>query len=134
MAIHNAGAAVIAKLADLATRDARSPLFGAGNAGVIARNGRPFRSDDERGSETYADIPVRTGLAEVEASSTGAPDPAAQTDYAMHACGAVFSEVEVDPDLGQMRVTRMVGAFAVGRIINPRLVRSQLRNFSSSSR
>src|ERR1700710_2638582 len=39
-AIHNAGAAVIAKLADFATTDERSPLFGAGNAGVIARDGR----------------------------------------------------------------------------------------------
>src|SRR5262245_62620750 len=36
-AIQDAGAAVIAKLVDLATRDRRSPLFGAGNAGVIAR-------------------------------------------------------------------------------------------------
>jgi xanthine dehydrogenase YagR molybdenum-binding subunit len=44
----------------------------------------------------------------------------------MHAHGAVFAEVKVDPDLGQMRVTRVVGAFAAGRIINPRLVRSQL--------
>jgi xanthine dehydrogenase YagR molybdenum-binding subunit len=26
--------------------------------------------------------------------------------------GAVFTEVKVDPDLGQMRVTRVVGAFA----------------------
>ena len=37
----------IAKLADLATGDERSPLFGAGNAGVIARDGRLFRRDDE---------------------------------------------------------------------------------------
>jgi xanthine dehydrogenase YagR molybdenum-binding subunit len=44
----------------------------------------------------------------------------------MHAHGAVFAEVKVDPDLGQVRVTRMVGAFAAGRSINPRLVRSQL--------
>ena len=44
----------------------------------------------------------------------------------MHAHGAVFAEVRVDPDLGQMRVSRLVGAFAAGRIINPRLVRSQL--------
>ena len=43
----------------------------------------------------------------------------------MHAHGAVFAEVKVDPDLGQIRVTRLVGAFAAGRIINPRLVRSQ---------
>lgn len=44
----------------------------------------------------------------------------------MHAHGAVFAEVKVDPDLGQVRVTRLVGAFAVGRVINPRMVRSQL--------
>ena len=44
----------------------------------------------------------------------------------MHAHGAVFAEVKVDPDLGQMRATRVVGAFAAGRIINPRMVRSQL--------
>jgi xanthine dehydrogenase YagR molybdenum-binding subunit len=46
--------------------------------------------------------------------------------YAMHAHGAVFAEVKVDPDLGQMRVSRLVGAFAAGRIINPRMVESQL--------
>jgi xanthine dehydrogenase YagR molybdenum-binding subunit len=126
LAIYNAGAAVIAKLADLATRDDRSPLFGAGNAGVIARDGRLFRRDDEARSESYADILGRAGLAEVEASGTGTADPAAQAEYAMHAHGAVFAEVKVDPDLGQIRVTHMVGAFAAGRIINPKLVRSQL--------
>ena len=126
LAIYNAGAAVIAKLADLATRDDRSPLFGAGNAGVIARDGRLFRRDDEARSESYADILGRAGLAEVEASGAGTADPAAQAEYAMHAHGAVFAEVKVDPDLGQIRVTHMVGAFAAGRIINPKLVRSQL--------
>jgi xanthine dehydrogenase YagR molybdenum-binding subunit len=44
----------------------------------------------------------------------------------MHAHGAVFAEVKVDPDLGQIRVTRLVGAFAAGRVVNPRLVRSQI--------
>jgi xanthine dehydrogenase YagR molybdenum-binding subunit len=125
-AIHNAGAAVIAKLADLATRDQRSPLFGAGNAGVVARDGRLHRRDDETRSEAYADILTRAGLAEIEASGNGVADPAAQAEYAMHAHGAVFAEVKVDPDLGQIRVSRMVGAFAAGRIINPKLVRSQL--------
>jgi xanthine dehydrogenase YagR molybdenum-binding subunit len=126
MAIHNAGAAVIAKLADLATGDERSPLFGAGNAGVTARDGRLHRRDDEARSESYADILGRAGLAEIDASGTGAANPAAQADYAMHAHGAVFVEVKVDPDLGQVRVARAVGAFAAGRIINPHLARSQL--------
>jgi len=124
-ALHNAGAAVIARLAELATSDQRSPLFGAGNAGLIARGGRLHRRDDDSRSESYVDILARAGLAEVEARGNAAVDPAAQANYAMQAHGAVFAEVKVDPDLGQIRVSRMVGAFAAGRVINPRLVKSQ---------
>ena len=124
-AIHGAGADVIGKLADLATGDARSPLHGAGNAGVVARDGRLHRRDDEGRSESYADILARAGLDEITGRGTGAADPAAQGTFAMHAHGAVFAEVKVDPDFGQVRCTRLVGAFAAGRVINPRLVRSQ---------
>jgi xanthine dehydrogenase YagR molybdenum-binding subunit len=130
MAIYNAGADVIARLADLTTNDTRSPLFGAGNAGVIARGGRLVRRDDENRGESYADILGRAGLAQIEGRGSGGnPNPMEaheQSAYAMHAHGAVFAEVKVDPDFGQMRVTRVVGAFAAGRIINPRMVQSQL--------
>jgi xanthine dehydrogenase YagR molybdenum-binding subunit len=129
MAIYDAGANVITRLADLATNDQRSSLYGAGNAGVIARGGRLFRRDDTSRSESYADILGRAGLDQIEGRGTsGAANPMeahAQSDYAMHAHGAVFAEVKVDPDLGQTRVTRLVGAFAAGRIINPRMVQSQ---------
>ena len=125
MAIHTAGAQAIARLADLATADERSLLFGAGNAGVDARAGRLFRRDDESRSESYVDILARAGVTEVEGRGSGAADPVAQSTYAMYAHGAVFAEVKVDPALGQVRVTRLVGAFAAGRVINPRLVRSQ---------
>ncbi len=124
-AIHGAGADVIAKLADLASADRRSPLFGAGNAGLIARGGRLYRRDDETRSESYADILTRAGQHEIAGHGTGAADPAAQSAYAMYAHGAVFAEVKVDPDFGQVRATRLVGAFAAGRIVNPRMVRSQ---------
>ncbi len=100
-------------------------MFGAGNAGVIARDGRLIRRDDESRSESYADILGRAGRSGLEGKGQGVGDPAAQEKYAMHAHGAVFAEVKVDPDLGQIRATRLVGAFAAGRIINPRLVRSQ---------
>ncbi|MGC1234963.1 MAG: xanthine dehydrogenase family protein molybdopterin-binding subunit, partial [Xanthobacteraceae bacterium] len=129
MAIYDAGANVITRLADLATNDQRSPLYGAGNTGVIARCGRLIRRDDTSRSESYADILGRAGLDQIEGRGTsGAANPMeahAQSDYAMHAHGAVFAEVKVDPDLGQTRVTRLVGAFAAGRIINPRMVQSQ---------
>src|ERR1700752_845790 len=77
MAVHNAGADVIARLANLATNDERSPLFGAGNAGVIARAGRLCRRDDESRSESYADILGRAGLRAIEARGNSAADPAA---------------------------------------------------------
>jgi xanthine dehydrogenase YagR molybdenum-binding subunit len=92
---------------------------------VIARDGRLLRRDDETRGESYADILGRAGIAEIEGHGSSAADPAARVAYAMHAHGAVFAEVRVDPDLGQIRVTRLVGAFAAGRVINPRLVRSQ---------
>ncbi|MBW4023698.1 MAG: xanthine dehydrogenase family protein molybdopterin-binding subunit [Proteobacteria bacterium] len=124
-AIHNAGGEVIAQLAAIATADQRSPLYGAGNAGVAARNGRLHRRDDESRGETYAEILARAGRPMIESRGQASREPSAQERYAMHAHGAVFAEVKVDPLLGQIRVTRLVGAFAAGRIINPRLVESQ---------
>jgi xanthine dehydrogenase YagR molybdenum-binding subunit len=124
-AIHQAGTAVIAKLAALATNDPNSPLFGAGNEGVVARNGRLHRNDDHSRSESFAQIIARAGLPQLEATGNATPNSNAQAAYAMHAHGAVFAEVKIDPDFGQIRATRLVGAFAAGRVINPRLVRSQ---------
>jgi xanthine dehydrogenase YagR molybdenum-binding subunit len=125
LAIHNAGGDAVAKLIALAVNDERSPLYGAGNAGVDARDGRLTRRDDENRSESYAAVMARAGVSEIVGEGKGAADPSAQAQYAMHAHGAVFAEVKVDPDLGMVRATRLVGAFAAGRIINPRLVRSQ---------
>jgi xanthine dehydrogenase YagR molybdenum-binding subunit len=94
MAIHNAGGDVIARLADLAMGDERSSLFGAGNAGVVARDGRLFRRDDESRSESYGEILARAGVSEIEGRGGSASDPAAQSTYSMHAHGAVFAEVK----------------------------------------
>jgi xanthine dehydrogenase YagR molybdenum-binding subunit len=125
LALHKAGEDAIAKLAEIATADPQSPLFGAGNIGVVAHSGRLHRRDDAARSESYAEILARAGRTEVVGSAKAARDPAAAAAHAMYSHGAVFAEVKVDPDLGQVRVTRLVGAFAAGRIINPRLVRSQ---------
>jgi xanthine dehydrogenase YagR molybdenum-binding subunit len=56
-----------------------------------------------------------------EASGTvGPPDDR----YAMHAFGAQFAEAHVHTDTGEVRVPRLLGMFAAGRIINPRTARS----------
>lgn len=124
-AVHAAAQAAIAELAALAVNDRASPLYGAGNAGVTAEGGRLARRDDPTRSEDFAEILSRAGKESVSGTGQGAGDPASRKAYAMHAHGAVYAEVKVDPDLGQIRVTRLVGAFAAGRIVNPHLVRSQ---------
>ncbi len=66
-------------------------------------------------------VPVE-GL-EVTGSFDG--NPAAQ-QFSMHAFGAQFAEVRVNADTGEVRVPRLLGVFAAGRIINPKTARSQL--------
>ncbi|RMB35872.1 xanthine dehydrogenase YagR molybdenum-binding subunit [Sphingomonas sp. PP-F2F-G114-C0414] len=46
--------------------------------------------------------------------------------YAQATFGAHFVEVGVDPATGEIRVRRMSGAFAAGRILNPKSARSQV--------
>lgn len=54
-----------------------------------------------------------------------APGDDART-YSMHSFGAVFVEVRVDRELGEIRVPRVVGAYGAGRILNAKTAHSQL--------
>ncbi|CCG03774.1 xanthine dehydrogenase family protein molybdopterin-binding subunit [Blastococcus saxobsidens] len=57
---------------------------------------------------------------------TGDVDEAAKDeDHAPYAFGAQFVEARVHADTGEIRVPRLLGVFAAGRIINPRTARSQ---------
>ncbi|MEW9528571.1 xanthine dehydrogenase family protein molybdopterin-binding subunit [Microbispora sp. NPDC049125] len=49
----------------------------------------------------------------------------AAAKLATHAFGAQFAEVRVDADTGEVRISRMLGVFAAGRIIDETLARSQ---------
>ncbi len=60
------------------------------------------------------------------AQATGSQQHNPDTErFAMHAFGAQFAEVQVHADTCEVRVPRMLGIFAAGRIINPRTARSQ---------
>jgi len=61
----------------------------------------------------------------VEAEANTEPG-AEKTQFSMHAFGAQFAEVRVDPDLGEIRVSRFVGAFDAGHVMNAMTARSQL--------
>jgi xanthine dehydrogenase YagR molybdenum-binding subunit len=75
------------------------------------------------GGEDLAVAMSRVGQP-LEVSVNAAPGDEAQR-FSMHAFGGVFVEVAVDPDLGETRVRRIVGAYGAGRIVNPKTTRSQ---------
>ena len=64
-----------------------------------------------------------SGMKEAEGSVTSAGLPA---DCSHAGFGAHFAEVGVDRDTGEVRVRRMLGVFAAGRILNPKTARSQM--------
>ena len=72
---------------------------------------------DEYGGAVPAD-----GL-EVEADM---PDNPYLEKFAMDSFGAQFAEVRVHEETGEVRVPRLLGVFAVGRVINAKTGRSQL--------
>lgn len=66
-----------------------------------------------------------TPTAPVSVRADTSDDIKAQAEVSRHAFGAQFVEVRVQPGTGEIRVPRMVGVFAAGRIVNPVTARSQ---------
>ncbi|WP_221350899.1 xanthine dehydrogenase family protein molybdopterin-binding subunit [Streptomyces beigongshangae] len=67
--------------------------------------------------------PLPDGGLRAHADTAGSAD--AGSDWARHAFGAHFAEVTVDTVSGEVRVRRLLGVYAAGRILNARTARSQ---------
>ncbi|MEU5716389.1 xanthine dehydrogenase family protein molybdopterin-binding subunit [Streptomyces sp. NPDC020403] len=61
----------------------------------------------------------------VTATADSTQEAARKSPYARHAFGAHFAEVAVDSVTGEVRVRRLLGVYAAGRILNSRTARSQ---------
>lgn len=139
-AIHLAALALGAKLRALAT--ASGPLAGRDPDALAFAGGR-LAGPDGVGVELAALAAAAPGGG-IEASAEWRPGsldeakmrygldgglafagPVTPT-HVSYSFGAQFAEVRIDPLLRTVRVARMVGAFACGRIVNPRTARSNL--------
>jgi xanthine dehydrogenase YagR molybdenum-binding subunit len=111
------------KLVELARAD--GTFAGVPDEKLVVRDGALTAGDDS---------PVRIPLAELVNRNGGEPvvadaetkAPESIKKLATFSFGAVFLEVAVDPDLGEIRVSRIASAYHVGRILNPLLARSQI--------
>ena len=114
--------AVRARIFEMALTDPRVGWSGRNAEGLLLRDGVVI-SPDRRIS--VAELLAHRDRPYVEAIVTAEPGEEKQR-YSMHAFGAQFAEVRVDEDLGEIRVSRFVGAFDCGRVLNAKTARSQL--------
>jgi xanthine dehydrogenase YagR molybdenum-binding subunit len=123
-AVRTACVAVQAAILELAAQDANSPLYRAASTEFEVAEGRFFLLTDETRGESYGEILTRNGRASIQLSIS-TQTAVEHYCFSTHSFGAIFADVTVDPDLGEIRVRRLVGAYAVGRVVNPLLARSQ---------
>jgi xanthine dehydrogenase YagR molybdenum-binding subunit len=126
-AVQAACRGVIQAFLDAAADDSGSPLRGCRLEDVTVADGRIHRINEPARGEAYSEILARHGLYELTADGDSAPPK--PEDAGMAPAGAFaarFVEVRVDPDLGLVRVARVVSAIDGGRILNEKTANSQI--------
>ncbi|SEK39052.1 xanthine dehydrogenase, molybdenum binding subunit apoprotein [Sphingomonas palmae] len=121
MAAHRA---LVTELLKLAGND--SPLAGLDADEVVGVNGGLAKIDDASAHESYASILARAQRNELVVEAEP-PSPLETTHWSMHSHGAMFCEVRVNAVTGELRVSRFLGSFDCGRILNPKTAASQFR-------
>jgi xanthine dehydrogenase YagR molybdenum-binding subunit len=116
--------ALVTELLNLAGND--SPLVGLTADEVGCRDGGLCDLNKRDRFESYVSILGRARRDEV-AVEGGASMPAEMTHWSMHSFGAQFAEVRVSAVTGETRISRFLGSFDCGRILNAKTAASQLR-------
>ena len=123
-AVRAAALALRDKLIALGVADEASPVHGAAPADVLIEKGFIGVLSSSR-REPLSLLVARAGGGDIVAEAAAEPG-AEKKKYSMHSFGAVFVEVNVDRDLGQIRVPRVVARYGIGRLLNAKTGRSQL--------
>jgi xanthine dehydrogenase YagR molybdenum-binding subunit len=93
---------------------------------VEAREGGLCARADPSRHEAYVALLRRAGRERMEATAES-PAPAEMETHSMHSYSAIFCEVRVNAVTGETRVSRLLGSFDTGRIVNPKTAASQFR-------
>jgi xanthine dehydrogenase YagR molybdenum-binding subunit len=123
-AVYGAALSVTARLLALANREANSPLKAAAASDVEMLDGRLRLKRDPSRFVSTSELMARHGLNEITETFESRPSKEREK-YALLAHGAQFVEVKVDPDVGNVRVTRAIEVTACGKIVNPKTSHSQ---------
>ncbi len=126
-AVYNAAQALHKKLAKLAVADADSPLHGLAEDKLsVVAPGRFQAGDDPSKSDAFTAILQRANLKSIEGAGSEKPALIFKPEVEFHSFGAQFCEVEIDPALPLVKITRFVSVIDCGRIMNEKTGRSQI--------
>ncbi len=115
---------LVAELLKLAGND--SPLAGLHPDEVGGLDGGLCKLDEPERRESYASILGRAQKDEVSAEAEAAP-PLESEHWSMHSHGAMFCEARVNAVTGEIRISRFLGSFDCGTILNAKTATSQFR-------
>ncbi|MDB5880055.1 MAG: xanthine dehydrogenase family protein molybdopterin-binding subunit [Variovorax sp.] len=115
---------LIVELLKLAGKE--SPLHSLKPDEVEGRDGGLGKLDAPDRFESYVDILAGAGRDELVVEAK-APPPLEVQHWSMHSHGAMFCEVRVNEVTGETRVSRFLGSFDCGRILNAKTASSQFR-------
>jgi xanthine dehydrogenase YagR molybdenum-binding subunit len=131
-AVHAAAERVYREAVAIATSAGASPLHGLRADEIEAVDGILRAKDDPSRAIAYGEI-VRLGALRQAQDDTyklealGISEPGKEgEEYSFHSFGAQFVEVRYDEEIARLRVTRALGVFDCGRVLNPKTARSQM--------
>ena len=113
------------KLFAMAIGDARSPLHGSAPEQLDFKSGKVFLKSNTSKGEAFTALLARNGNIPLEVTGHAQPGEEIR-GMSPHSFGAVFAEVTVDPDLGIVRVRKVVGVYDIGTLLNSKTGKSQL--------
>ena len=116
--------ALVSELLQLVRDD--SPLAGLEAGEIVSRDGGLAALNDENRFESYTSILARARREHVSVKGV-AEAPIELEHWSMHSFGAVFCEVRVNTVTGELRVSRVLGSYDCGRILNSKTALSQFR-------
>lgn len=111
-----------AELREMAVRDEELGFFGLDASAIRFHDGE-LQAGSVR--VKIAELLASNDRTEISAEAEVGASRAGNKTYSGHAFGAHFVEVRVHRRTGEVRVSKMVGAFAAGKIVNPRTAKNQ---------
>jgi xanthine dehydrogenase YagR molybdenum-binding subunit len=109
----------------IATSSGASPLHGLSEDEIEARDGALRSKADPARAVTYAEVVRLSGSGAIEALGSAAPGDEGER-LSFYSFGAQFVEVRFDEELARLRISRALGVFDCGRILNAKTARSQM--------